>query len=410
MKKFIIALLLLYSSFSSSAVPIKFVTTAKSWKEIVDIAKQTNKKIFVDVYTSWCAPCKKMDLEVFNESTVSEFYNTNFINVKIDAEKEWGVEFSKSNQINAYPTYLFFSPTGKVAFTALGYTPAKSFLEIGKTVLTLSTNNTLINAYADRYASGSYDANMVYNYIKTAGPIPHNRYILLEKYLSMLPDEALATDLVQRLIYTSMSVFIPSSFVHKALLAAYQKYPVKNGLLTSPWNVLRSKILEGVETAGKAKDLAYLNQLILVNLPLEKTEYAKIREELFLKCIYYANAGEVQNFQSTFLKFRDQAIVSADNALLYETDKNEFKVIHAYAPPNHSPEQLKTSLRSESYRTINDLLSILFFYKSSPKLATIAMDSEIKKSMLAAIDLYKRNPIHAIPFVITQAEKSIANY
>ena len=36
-----------------------------SWKEVLQKAKQENKLIFVDLYTTWCGPCKKMAAETF---------------------------------------------------------------------------------------------------------------------------------------------------------------------------------------------------------------------------------------------------------------------------------------------------------------------------------------------------------
>jgi uncharacterized protein YyaL (SSP411 family) len=54
------------------------------------------KPIFVDCYTSWCAPCKKMEQTVFVNDTVYKFYNEHFINFKVDMEKGEGVEMKKT--------------------------------------------------------------------------------------------------------------------------------------------------------------------------------------------------------------------------------------------------------------------------------------------------------------------------
>jgi thiol:disulfide interchange protein len=51
----------------------------------IALAKQDNKYVFVDTYASWCGPYKVMN-RVFEESEVSNYFNANFINVKIDME------------------------------------------------------------------------------------------------------------------------------------------------------------------------------------------------------------------------------------------------------------------------------------------------------------------------------------
>lgn len=45
------------------------------------------KKIIVDVYTSWCGWCKKMDKTTFEDPTIVDFLNENFVFVKFDAER-----------------------------------------------------------------------------------------------------------------------------------------------------------------------------------------------------------------------------------------------------------------------------------------------------------------------------------
>lgn len=58
-----------------------------SWAQIKKKAKTENRYIFVDVFTTWCVPCIKMDKEVFSQKKVGDFFNKNFINVKVQADK-----------------------------------------------------------------------------------------------------------------------------------------------------------------------------------------------------------------------------------------------------------------------------------------------------------------------------------
>ena len=46
-----------------------------SWKAVLAKAKRENKLVFVDVYTSWCGPCKKLTpaLETITINNESRF-------------------------------------------------------------------------------------------------------------------------------------------------------------------------------------------------------------------------------------------------------------------------------------------------------------------------------------------------
>ncbi len=53
-----------------------------SLQKTLEKAKTENKLIFIDVYTAWCGPCKKMDKLVFTNDTVADFFNQYFVSIK----------------------------------------------------------------------------------------------------------------------------------------------------------------------------------------------------------------------------------------------------------------------------------------------------------------------------------------
>ncbi len=69
--------MLLMSSAESFAQGIQF--TEGSWATILKKAKAEKRLVFIDIYTSWCGPCKKMARESFPQKEVGDFYNTNFV-------------------------------------------------------------------------------------------------------------------------------------------------------------------------------------------------------------------------------------------------------------------------------------------------------------------------------------------
>ena len=91
-----------------------------SWKEVLQKAKQENKLIFVDLYTTWCGPCKKMAAETFPQQAVGDYFNKNFVNYKIDAEKGEGPELAGKYEVSAYPTLVFVNAAGELVYKFMG--------------------------------------------------------------------------------------------------------------------------------------------------------------------------------------------------------------------------------------------------------------------------------------------------
>jgi thioredoxin-related protein len=132
-----------------------------SFEAALASARAANKYIFVDVYTEWCAPCKKLEKEVFTHPEVAEFFNRHFINLKINAEKGSGVEFSSVFDVNAYPCALFFSPEGKLVHRTVGYFEAQAFIENGSNAL--NPDRQIVTLH-QKYESGDRSEEVLRNY------------------------------------------------------------------------------------------------------------------------------------------------------------------------------------------------------------------------------------------------------
>jgi thioredoxin-related protein len=118
-----------------------------SWKEVLKKAKKENKYVFIDVFTTWCGPCRLMDKEVYTDSKVGEFLNQKFISIKVQMDKtkkddedvkKWYGDadaLSKKYGIAAFPSYLFFSPNGGLVYRETGYKRVNDFLKIAQNSL-----------------------------------------------------------------------------------------------------------------------------------------------------------------------------------------------------------------------------------------------------------------------------------
>ena len=59
--------------------------------------KKEPKKIFMDVYTNWCGPCKLLDKNTFQNPDVSRYISEHFYAVKFNAEGTEEIAFIIKN-------------------------------------------------------------------------------------------------------------------------------------------------------------------------------------------------------------------------------------------------------------------------------------------------------------------------
>src|SRR6267154_1292240 len=57
-----------------------------TFSEAVELQKKNPKPIMVDIYTSWCGPCKMMSANTFGNQIIAKYLNDKFYPVKFNAE------------------------------------------------------------------------------------------------------------------------------------------------------------------------------------------------------------------------------------------------------------------------------------------------------------------------------------
>lgn len=160
MKK-ILLLLSLFISFQASAQEgIQFEHT--TWNEAKAKAQKSKKLIFVDFYTQWCGPCLNMAEKVFTLGSVGNFYNENFVNLKIDTETGEGIELAKKYNITSFPTFVFVDPKTEEALHISGSSQDKeTFLFTGASAL----NPKMRSSYLTKQAKvGNEKPEFLLNY------------------------------------------------------------------------------------------------------------------------------------------------------------------------------------------------------------------------------------------------------
>jgi thioredoxin-related protein len=110
--------------------------------------KKNPRPIMIDVYTTWCGPCKMMSNQTFSNPQIAKYINDNFYAVKFDAETKDSVKFDKyvfvssdnsnpkaphqfaasilDNQL-AYPSIVFLNNQIQRLDILKGFMPPKNF-------------------------------------------------------------------------------------------------------------------------------------------------------------------------------------------------------------------------------------------------------------------------------------------
>jgi thiol-disulfide isomerase/thioredoxin len=181
---FILLLSFLSTDIFAQKEGIQF--TQQNWNQVIIQAAKEDKIIFIDAYTDWCQPCKKMDKQVFPQKLVGDFYNKNFVNVKLDMEKGMGEELKKKYDVFFFPTFLFLTADGTIVHRIAGYQSVPKLLELGKTAIDPSKR---LSAFEERFENGERDPKFLMQYTdvrRAAMDGTHNA--IAETYLATQKD------------------------------------------------------------------------------------------------------------------------------------------------------------------------------------------------------------------------------
>lgn len=148
MKKIIILSLILFSFATHAQDKINWM----SMNEALAAQKENPKKIFMDVYTIWCGPCKLLERDTFSNKDLIKYVNENYYAVKFNAEGTEDItyqDFTYTNpnyiegrkgrnsthffadalKLTGYPSLVFFDSDGSLIQALPGYKTAQQ-LEI----------------------------------------------------------------------------------------------------------------------------------------------------------------------------------------------------------------------------------------------------------------------------------------
>ncbi|WP_163410259.1 thioredoxin family protein [Flavobacterium ajazii] len=291
----VIVMLLMLPRLNAQGISFEHGT----FKEALAKAKAEKKLLFMDCFTTWCGPCKKMAKEIFPQQTVGEYINANFVSVKMDMEKGEGIELTKTYSVSAYPTLLFIDADGKVVHRSTGAGTAEEFIEQAK----IAFDPTKQVSYLEKqYQSGKRDLATVAQYVKAlyaAYNLEALKKVGAEVIPAMTPEQYLTEDGFTVIGYAGIE------FKSKAY-----NYLIKNkqAFIDKPY--IGAKTFEyviGTSTSNYLKETAAKKTLAELDKAVAETEkdFVSPQQELIIN-YYYGQHYLAQKQYDKWFEFSKQ--------------------------------------------------------------------------------------------------------
>lgn len=271
-----------------------------TWKEVLEKAQQTNKPVFVDIFTTWCGPCKKMSTDIFPLEEVGKVFNANFICYQIDAEKGEGIEIAKKYGVKAYPTYLFIKGDGTLFNIEVGSMSAKAFIEVSKSAMLDMNDPKPLALWEKDYAVKKNDTTFLKDYINKRTKLGLSNTQLFDEYLKLIPEGDRTSAYVIAFYSKEGNHLRVNSFTYDNLRTNYTK------LMLKTWGMAGVYLLRGIMNtitdAGATKNETLLATALSVVDKLQKNGTPiMFKDEAYM--MYYKKTGETYKYSTHAISY-----------------------------------------------------------------------------------------------------------
>lgn len=131
----LIAVLFFISNTTFAQMQFKEIVTDSEWETALKEADYSGKLIFLDIYATWCGPCKYLESTIYPDVELGKYYNSHFINLKMDGETEFGRIKARQYGLRAYPTMYYLSSSEDVLAQVVGVKQASELNTFGEKVV-----------------------------------------------------------------------------------------------------------------------------------------------------------------------------------------------------------------------------------------------------------------------------------
>lgn len=328
---------------------VRFET--KPWKDIIQEAKAAHKLIFVDVYTDWCGPCKRMDKEVFPLPEVAKVYNASFINVKLDAEKGEGPAIAKRYAVRSYPTYLFINEEGILIYRSNGSMEPSAFIQVGKNALTEAKHPETIVQLEEKYLRDTTDNVVTYNYLRRLTNLRLPVGNILDNYIARLSPQERSEPrhiqlIVDNMIWLNRQLgFGPAFNALQANMTVFEQLREQGLTRKETFENIKDNVINTtLTTAIRTKDAGLFDKLKAMKADPDQDAFDNTYT---ISLSYYWGIKDYDRYKSTATGYLNDFLlrIPADtlerrDAVVYNTAKEEIEKKND--PRYNNPEHLST--------------------------------------------------------------------
>ncbi len=221
-----------------------------TFQQALSRAAKEKRVVFIDFYTTWCAPCKKLDSTTWKDEKVIALLGKATIPLRIDAEKE--VDLGRKFGIDAYPTLLLLRPDGTILDRMVGYKDPEHFLVSLKSSLAGKDSLARARDSVSEASTSDLKSQVDARYKLAKALAEQGKDAEALKEFLWLYDEGMKQ--------VKEFIGVRSSFLLSEIARLAKKYPPAKEALLQRRDEAKNRFLADPEDAGSAADLPYLNR------------------------------------------------------------------------------------------------------------------------------------------------------
>lgn len=335
-----------------------------SFDEALKLSARENKPVFLHGYATWCHYCEYMRDSVYPTPAVGEFFNKNFINIKLDLEKEGKQLNASTIRATSFPVLIVFDSAGKTMHRLAGKKDAQDLLVFAQDAL--DPEKRLLT-YEKYYRSGKATPAQAYHYFGLLKRAGIENQAQINAYFDKVPDSAFVQQPYWRILYDQYNdvekpLMMRFVRMREQLSIVYTTDSVENRILTSYINSLMSKV-QKLDTLGyneqvrklrslndplfdKITEFSVLNRLKMTS---NYTDYLRLAPPFVKKYCFndYRRLNEIaQTFyeRATDTYQLQEALTWAERSVkLNDSNRNNYTLAALHYKLGHKEQALKTA-------------------------------------------------------------------
>ncbi|MEQ8582438.1 MAG: DUF255 domain-containing protein [Marinoscillum sp.] len=218
---FLSAFVLLTALYGSAQEGVKF--NDLSWSEALELSEKSGKLIFLEGYVNWSQPCAILEKYTFTDSESGTFFNTNFINIRMDMEDIAGAVLAEEYEVSSFPVLLFLDSRGEVVHRGCGAVETDELITLGKAALGAGN----LSEMQQHFEEGERSLDFLVDYSLMLADACMDPSALVEAYFTGLPHSKWMEESAWAMI--NLNVTDPFSEPFQYLMAYHDMYGLRYG-------------------------------------------------------------------------------------------------------------------------------------------------------------------------------------